>query len=286
MTWHVTGDVDAFLRLAGPFLRSRPVLHTVPLTVTERLRTEGPAAYGGAAPVLGALERDGAVRAVWFRTPPHGIVLTPLAAEEADTLAGHLAGLGHVLPGLQADRGTAVAFADAWRRHTGAEATLLLRQRLYRLAEPVSPEPSPPGRARVATEADLDLLTGWFDAFAADVGRGAAVREAGDRVALRVRDGRLLLWETPDGTPVAMAGTHPMVAGQIRIGPVYTPPERRGHGYAAAATDAVGRAALAAGAEEVLLFADLANPTSNGVYRRVGHRGVADFAVYGFSAPG
>lgn len=59
----------------------------------------------------------------------------------------------------------------------------------------------------------------------------------------------------------------------------------RGHGYAGAATAEVSRAALAAGATEVLLFADLANPTSNGLYQRIGYRPVAGFARYDFSAP-
>ncbi|NEE13359.1 GNAT family N-acetyltransferase, partial [Streptomyces sp. SID7499] len=55
-----------------------------------------------------------------------------------------------------------------------------------------------------------------------------------------------------------------------------TPPELRGRGYAAAVTDAAGRAAGESGAAEVVLFADLANPTSNGVYLRIGYEPVAD----------
>ncbi len=47
-----------------------------------------------------------------------------------------------------------------------------------------------------------------------------------------------------------------------------------------AATVSVSRAALCAGAAEVLLFADLANSTSNGHYQRIGYRPIADFAVY------
>ncbi|KUN21290.1 acetyltransferase [Streptomyces antibioticus] len=284
MTWHLTEDLDDFLARAGTFLRSRPVLHTVQLTVTERLRTYGSRAYGDETPVFGVLERDGAVRAAWFRTPPHWLTLTPLAAEDAAALAAHLAGLGHPLPGVSADRGTAVAFAEAWRRHTGAEVTPWQHQRLYRLAEPTAPDPMPPGRARIAGKADRELLVRWFDGFLDDVGKTAA----GDSEAwadARVEHGGALLWETPDGIPVSLAAEHPMIAGQVRVGPVYTPPEQRGRGYAAAVTDAAGRAAREAGAEEVLLFADLANPTSNGVYQRVGYRGVADFTVYDFTGP-
>lgn len=48
--WHLTEDVDDFLARAGDFLRSRPVLHTVPLTVTEALSTRGADAYGDDAP--------------------------------------------------------------------------------------------------------------------------------------------------------------------------------------------------------------------------------------------
>jgi predicted GNAT family acetyltransferase len=80
-----------------------------------------------------------------------------------------------------------------------------------------------------------------------------------------------------------MAGVTPMVAGQIRVAPVYTPTHLRGRGYAGAATIEVSRTALAAGAAEVLLFADLANPTSNALYQRIGYHPVADFAAYDFS---
>jgi predicted GNAT family acetyltransferase len=48
-------------------------------------------------------------------------------------------------------------------------------------------------------------------------------------------------------------------------------------------TAAVTRAALDAGAEHVVLFTDLANPTSNGVYQRLGYRPVSDRLMVGFS---
>lgn len=60
--WHSTEDLDEFLTRAGDFLRSRPDLHTVVLTVTEGLRTRGLHAYGDEAPLFGLLEEDGSVR--------------------------------------------------------------------------------------------------------------------------------------------------------------------------------------------------------------------------------
>ncbi|MBD0421646.1 GNAT family N-acetyltransferase [Streptomyces sp. TRM S81-3] len=279
--WHLTEDLDDFLARTRDFLHSRPVLHTLPLTVTETLRTRGAHAYGAEAPVFGRLERAGEVHAAFFRTPPRRLNLTPLAPEHADTLAARLAGLGHLLPGVGADHETATAFAEAWQRHTGATPTLVERKRLYRLGTLTPPEPLPAGRGRIAGEQDREQLELWHREFAAAVGEAPSV-DAGSWADTRIAHGRVTLWETPDGTPVSMAGVTPMVAGQIRVTPVYTPAHRRGRGYAGAATAEVSRAALAAGATEVVLFTDVANPTSNGLYRRIGYLPVAGFAVYDF----
>jgi predicted GNAT family acetyltransferase len=279
--WHSTEDLDEFLTRAHDFLRSRPDLHTVVLTVTEGLRTRGVRAYGDEAPFFGSLERDGAVRAAWFRTPPYRLYLTPLTADQADSLAVHLAALGHPLPGVSAERETADAFVEAWRRHTGATAEPHQRQRLYRLGTLTVPGPLPEGRARLAGEADRELLVRWFGEFSRDIGESDTAR-ADSWADARLAYGGVTLWEAPDGTPVSMAGLTPPVAGQIRVAPVYTPPHLRGRGYAGAVTAEVSRLARERGADEVLLFTDLANPTSNALYQRIGYRPVADFAVYDF----
>lgn len=279
--WILTDDVDSFLDCAGDFLHSRPALHTLPLTVTEALRTRGADAYGTDAPIFGRLERAGEVRATLFHTPPRRLNLTPLTPEEADSLAAHLAGLGRPLPGVIADHDSATAFAEAWQRHTGATAVLHERERLYRLHALTPPEPLPQGRGRVVGGQDREQLMLWYREFVAAIGGSASV-DASSWADTRITHGRVTFWETPDGTPVSMAGVTPMVAGQIRVAPVYTPVHLRGHGYGSAATAEVSQAALAAGATEVVLFADLANPTSNGLYQRIGYRPVTDFALYNF----
>ena len=84
---------------------------------------------------------------------------------------------------------------------------------------------------------------------------------------------------------MSLAGRSRAVAGQARIGPVYTPPDLRGRGFGGAATVAITQAALADGAEGVVLFTDLANPASNTLYQRLGYRPVSDWAVLRFGAP-
>ncbi|MEV0120806.1 GNAT family N-acetyltransferase [Streptomyces sp. NPDC050703] len=287
--WRLTGDLGVFLADAGAFLRSEPALHTALLSVTDTLRVRGLRVYGDGAPLFGTYAgADGTVRGAFVRTPPHRVLLGPLdalgpeAPEAALALAGQLAEAGPGLPGVAADHATAEIFARAWEKRTGTGASVVVRQRLYRLGTLTPPEPAPPGAARVATGADRALLARWHDEFAEAVGERPAMA-AEEWAESRIAYGGVTLWEAPDGTPVAMAGVTRRTAGQVRVAPVYTPADLRGRGYGGAVTAAVSRAALDAGAAEVLLFTDLANPTSNGLYQRLGYRPVRDFVQLDFA---
>jgi hypothetical protein len=258
-------------------------MHNTPLTVVEKLRTRGADAYGAEATVFGRLESGGEVRAIFFRTPRGRLTLTTLSpGQAADTLAAHLASLGRPISGVTSDHDTATAFAEAWQRHTGAAPVRDWRGRLYRLGTLTPPEPVPAGRGRLVGEPDHEHLMCWCREFAADVGEVVSI-DAAAWAGTRFAEKRYTFWETPDGTPVSMADVNPMVAGQVRVDPVYTPAHLRSHGYAGAVTVEVSRAALAAGATDVVLFTNPANPTSNALYQRIGYVPVTDFTGYGFS---
>ncbi|MER5358754.1 GNAT family N-acetyltransferase [Streptomyces sp. NPDC002785] len=264
MTWTFTDDVDVFLDAAGASLAARPAENTLVLTVTATLRRSGPHAYGDGAPLLGWWRgADGEVAGTLVHTPPYPPLLGTVAPEAVVPLAAALP-----LTGINADRATAEALAATWPGHRVDQ-----EQRLYRLETLVPPSPAPSGRPRAATAADRELLVRWHLAFADQVGQPGTHAER--LVDERTASGGLTLWEA-DGSPVSMAGVSPRIAGTVRVATVYTPSEHRGRGYAAAVTAEVSRAAREAGAEEVLLFTDLANPTSNGVYQRIGYRAVSD----------
>ncbi|MGD3111918.1 GNAT family N-acetyltransferase [Streptomyces sp. YGL11-2] len=280
--WHLTEDVDDFLARAGGFLRSRPALHTTPLTVIEKMRTCRADAYGAEATLFGQLESGDEVCAIFYRPPSHRLTLTPLSPEQASSLAAHLADLGHRLSGVTADHDTATAFVETWQRHTGAASVPSWRGRLHRLGTLTPPEPRPGGRGRIVDPQDHEQLIGWCGEFVATVGEAPSI-DAGSWADSRFADKHFTFWETPDGTPASMAGSTSMVGGMIRVDPVYTPAHLRGRGYAGAVTVEVSRAALTAGATDVVLFTDPANPTSNALYQRIGYVPVTDFTGYGFS---
>jgi RimJ/RimL family protein N-acetyltransferase len=206
-------------------------------------------------------------------------VLTSMTRQAAAALAEALAARGRPLTGLNADQANGGAFVAVWQARTGDQPRIRRHSRLYRLGTLAPPRPSPAGRARVATAGDRDLLLAWHVAFHREAQSGPAAGEA--IVDDRLSYGGITLWETA-GTAVSMAGVTRLLAGHVRVAPVYTPPQWRGHGYAAAVTSAVSQAALDAGARDVVLFTDLANATSNALYQRIGYRPVADRVEWSF----
>ena len=285
MAWQLTEDLETFLTAAGGFLRARPAANTIMLTAAELLRAKGAAAYGDVTLLFGwRADHGGAVTAAFLHTPPYPVVLTDMADAAAAELAADLAGRGHQPPGVNATPGPGAAFAAAWRERTGQPTRTGMRMRLYELGTLLPPDPPPPGTARTAGAADRDLLLAWLDAFQ-DEAQPGGPHESERVVNDRIGWGGLVFWEH-EGRPVSLAGRNRAAAGQARLGPVYTPPGLRGRGFGGAATAAVTQAALDGGADGVVLFTDLANPTSNTLYQRLGYRPLSDWTVIRFGTPG
>jgi RimJ/RimL family protein N-acetyltransferase len=266
MEWIVEKDLSAYVERVLPWLERSPVWNTVPATV---LLTRRDGTINSPDPWLAWLDDGaGAVAGVALRTPPRGLLIPPLPD-------GAAAGLAEVappeLPSAAGPTSQVAEFTAAYAARAGATARPGEHLRLYELPELVPP-PAPPGTARVAEAADAALCDRWFVEFMAETGvQGDNDPDATRRV---IAQGRLWLWQG-DGGPVCLVGHSPTVGGVTRIGPVWTPPEHRRHGYAAALTAAV--AGRLADRGRVVLFADLANPTSTGVYLRIGFRPVGDW---------
>ena len=266
--WRLSDDARRFTEVAGEFLRADPAQNTVPLGILATLRERGPDAFGPA-------------RFGWWGEPVEGTFVqtghwpAELSAmpEEA---ARELARVLEEPPGVQGQHSLVEAFTAECGRPVLEET----RMRLYRLESLQPAELRPRGTARKATEADLDLVHAWGLAFHRDTpGSRAGSRELD---ADRIGYGGYALWEV-DGTPVAMAGRTRVVEGMARVGPVYTPVEHRRHGYGSAATTAISQDALDAEARTVVLFTDLDNPTSNGIYQNIGYRPVSDRLMRAFA---
>lgn len=274
MGWTTTAHAGQFLDVAGALLRAEAASNTVLLTASANIAANGPTIYGDEPPLFGWWAGpDGHVDGAFIHTPPFPAQLTALPDAAVDPLAELLAGSGRPLAGVGAAGGGAEAFAAAWCARRDAVAELALRLRLYRLASLHEPAPAPPGRADVTAAADAPLVRAWIELFARETG---TVMGASRTLDARVGAGAFTLWRDATDAPVALAGYSREIDGVRRVGPVYTAEPHRRRGYGAAVTAAACRRALDGGTSQLLLYADIDNPTSNTLYRRLGFAPVED----------
>ncbi len=100
-------------------------------------------------------------------------------------------------------------------------------------------------------------------------------------ISLQTQTENLFVWE--DGVIVSMAAKTRETDHGAVISMVYTPIEKRGRGYASNLVAALSERLFKQGYAFCALFTDLANPTSNAIYRKIGYYPVADMDQYLFS---
>jgi uncharacterized protein len=270
-------DVSEFLERAAPLLVDE-ARHNLILGLAGTLRDE-PSLYPERE--LWLVEEGDAVVGAALRTPPYNLVLGDGSDEALQALARE-AGAG--IPGAVGAVPEIDGFVAACAAHHGVTPAPRVQQGIYAL-DAVVPPPPPPGAPREATPADRELLVRWWGEFGIEA---LGELERDEEQNARSVDHRLTapgngiaVWEL-GGDPVsAVAYGSPTPTG-IRIGPVYTPPEYRGRGYASALTAHVSAEQLAAGRSFCFLYTDLANPTSNKIYVAIGYRRVCDSVQYAF----
>ena len=268
-------DPREFLRAAGPLLLADEARHNLILGIAATLR-DHPQFY--LEHRLWLVEDGRAVVGAALQTPPRGLVLArPRARGALDALA---AAISHEVPLVIGGLPEAEDFAAAWSAATGTRSRIHRGQGIYVLSAVVPPT-GVSGMPRAAGEADRPLLVDWWRAFAVEAldEEEPDVDSIGAGIDHRLRaDGWGLAVWIDAGEPVSFAGFGGATPNGIRIGPVYTPPSRRGRGYASALVAAVSAERLAAGSRFCFLYTDLANPVSNRIYERIGYGRVCDSA--------
>ncbi|GGK32203.1 acetyltransferase [Caldalkalibacillus thermarum] len=183
------------------------------------------------------------------------------------------------IPGVIGVRSIADAFINHWKEKSQQTVTVAMKQRIYRLEE-VNDVINCPGKCRAATSEDIEQVTKWIQAFSAEALEPVSSKEARDFAERCICKQSLYIWE--DHVPVSMANSTRPTKNGIVINAVYTPPEYRNHGYATACVAALSQHLLNSGYHFCTLYTDLANPTSNSIYMKIGYRPIAESIVYKF----
>jgi GNAT superfamily N-acetyltransferase len=267
MPWRFSSEPGSYAARVWDLLAADPVAHTVALTVLDGVLAGR--RWSDAEMLFGWYVDDGRVTGAVSMTPPFELLLAEVPDVALPELVGALRAAA--VPGVVGEAGRVDRFVRLWtadRRAPGRTVAVpVMRQRLHRLDRLRAPA-APPGAPERASCEDIPLVTEWLAALQWEA--DTIVVDVGPAARTAVGDGLAWLWRDPVGAPTALAARTRVVAGMARIAPVYTPPDRRRRGYGAAVTTACAQDALRAGATEVVLFTDLANPTSNRLYRRLG----------------
>lgn len=248
----------------------------------------------GRGPLLVTIEHRGEVVAVALRPMPRKLLLSDGPPAAIDALGEAMRARAPDLPGVTGPSAAAERFAraycgDATSHDPAAAATaspvspraeLVLQMRLHRL-DAVTDVPRPPGYVRIATPADAELLAPWAQQFIDESGSDET-RPGAELLGPYLANGSLYLWE--DGEPRSMAGWSRGTEHGAAVSMVFTPPEHRGHGHATALVAELSRTILARGKRFCILFTNVANPTANAIYARIGYRPLCDHASWRFDA--
>jgi predicted GNAT family acetyltransferase len=135
-------------------------------------------------------------------------------------------------------------------------------------------------RCRRPREEDLPLLYAWRAAYRRDV----LAEPSGRQNDTAARDDVRLLHETgshwlleAEGCPVAYSAFNARLPEIVQVGGVWTPPERRGRGFARAVVAASLTEARAEGVRRAVLFTE--NPAARRAYEAIGFRKVGEYGL-------
>lgn len=271
-------DADAFRRRAEGWLMAAEDEHNLILGLAAALSGGSPG-EGEARQFWATVEMGGEVVGCAFRTPPHKMGLTRMPLEAPGLLAGEAGGRYGSLPAAFGPPDVVEAFARAWSEAKGVRWRSGLPQRMYRL-DRVVPPVGVPGGLRPGTEEDLPTAHRWAEDFARDAGHAFMTPPAARERWVAARE--LYFWES-GGEPVSMAVATGWTPHGARIGYVFTPRDRRGHGYASALTARLSQQILDGGRSFCVLYTDLTNPVSNAIYPRIGYRPLMDLVDADFA---
>jgi len=226
------------------------------------------------------------IRLTALMTPPHNITLYAtdniIDSRALDCLVDALQ--DYEIPGVTTEKALAESFAQKYTAKKGLTYETDMSQRIYELRE-VNPAIRQFGTLRLLGERDMHFFPYWLEAFHAAHTYGnteMSIPQDAELYRYRLSAKKLYVLED-NGRPVSMAGYTRKMQTAIGVAFVYTPPYFRGRGYASSCVAQLSQLALDNGFTRCVLYTDLANPTSNSIYQKIGYEPICDSLMLKFA---
>lgn len=284
----VYDDAARFLEEAGTFLKSAPAANSmIAMPAARVMRTPND---DDAGIYFAAVKTDNEVVAVVCHGNSGGTLMSAAPDEAVSLIASDMAARGRRPDSVVAPLRECEIFAGVWSELTGAGSARRFHLRQFELTSVPAARLSP-GRLRAPDPDEHARIVAWQLAFIEEAGLPDQPQRVQRNLERRIARGQVRVW---DAAAAQAADARDMVAfsgfstneDTARIAPVYTPPPLRGRGYATAMVTELARELFVTGTKAIHLTTDVANPTSNGIYERIGFRPVVDHFHFDFAYPG
>lgn len=285
MEFKIYKDLEAYTKKVKKFLEQEEVVNNLPLGILKNLAKpkEAQTQLYDDEPLLALVEDEKEPILILLMTPPYNLYVYGVGnkLEEASHYAiDQLIANKVNLPGVVGPKDVADLFTNIWVKKTGVTPQIGMDQRIYQLKE-VKIEQKTTGLLRPAEKADISLLTDWIHEFT-KVTLGALPNDECVRRANKmVEQGTAYVWQVGDEVVSMVSKTRPTENG-ITVSFVFTPPNHQRNGYATASVAAFSQLLLDEGYKYCTLYTDLANPTSNSIYMKIGYEPIRDSIMYEF----
>ncbi len=281
---HTFPNILSFLDKTQQWLEAREAFNNLLLGIALRLY-DHPDWYVSTPYLATAETLAGDILLAVLWTPPRNLIIAgddQVPQEAVNALVHHLK--NHLMNpgGVHGASALSGQFSESWAGENGLAYHVSMHQRLYELRH-LRQVAYSPGYLRVAKEADKNLVAQWKADFQLEAFGQDSPADAKSAVARQIAAAEVYIWE--DGEPVSIAvRTRPTRHG-VTVSGVYTPPPLRRKGYATSCVAALSQLLLSEGKQFLTLFTDLSNPTSNGIYSKIGYLPLEDFTLYHFEMP-
>ena len=172
-------------------------------------------------------------------------------------------------PGLIGRKDHCLLYHKLYKRLTGKEMIVTMDQRIYTCHQ-THPVSLSRGHVRLASHKDIEKLSQWAYDFSKEIGEDTDIDQAKNGVQYLIDHKNLYVLDI-DNQIVSMTGRTRALYLTESIGYVYTPPGKRGNGYASKVVQIVTQDIINDG-KTAVLYTDLSNPTSNHIYMDIGYK--------------
>jgi uncharacterized protein len=260
-----------FLESAGHWLEQEEAKNNLILGIATFFKS-----YSGplkVQPYFLTAEDNGSIVGAALMTPPRRLLITTMPDSAVSALAEFMFAEAVLVPGVLGPTTETKRFTDYWASRTGKVCRPKMSERIY-VCKTVVPPTYATGGLRPATMDDQALLSVWCVQFCLDARIEDETAYFKAQLPRKIADQSIFVWENDE--TVSMVALERETAHGIAISWVYTPSHLRKHGYATSCVAALTQRVLDSGKHFCCLYTDLANPTSNSIYQKIGYQLICD----------